>query len=81
MLKSKASDLGIKHVEAIVRANTTKDRLLDAIDQLVKANDLDSFSKAGVPKAPILSSMLGETVNSSQRDAAWYKYQNTPQEG
>lgn len=75
MLKGQVSELHTHQAAAIVKMNTSKDRILEAIDTLVQSNNLKAFNAAGVPKAPELTKIIGKSVSSAQRDEAWYDYQ------
>lgn len=46
-----------------------KERILDAIIEMTNTGDITKFTAGGVPKADILSEMVGFTVPAAERDA------------
>lgn len=76
MVRNKAmSSIPTKKAEEIVNKASLDEKILKAIDELVKENNTEAFSKSGIPDARILSTMVGERVTSHKRDELWYKYQ------
>lgn len=76
MYKNKVADKIPMHVaKQIDEAESLEQRVYEAIDKMVKENDLESFTKSGVPDAFKLTNDLGERVSVGVRDKVWYKYQ------
>lgn len=47
------------------------DEVIEAIEKLVESADPDDFKADGVPKASALNRVVGRTVSTDEREAAW----------
>jgi len=47
------------------------EELVEALQKLIEEADPNSFKNDGTPKAAVVNKMLGRTVRSEDREAAW----------
>lgn len=76
MVKNTASSqIDPKVVNVMNNIALQKNEVADAIRQLVRDNDLESFDSRGKPRSDILTKMVGFRVTNAVRDEVWYKVQ------
>jgi len=57
--------------EAVQEPVQLDEELIEALQKLIEEADPNSFKNDGTPKAAVVNKMLGRTVRSEDREAAW----------
>mgnify|MGYP007047355590 FL=1 len=58
-------------IDEVFEVKTIDTNLVTTLEKLIEEADPNSFKTDGTPKAAVVNKMLGRTVRTDEREAAW----------
>lgn len=67
-----STEVAAEEPEVVIEVVPSHDpELIKVLEQLMEEGDPDNFVGDGVPSSRVVSKLMGRTVSSDERDAAW----------